>query len=376
MVSVWERNSLLQADHVVIGAGIVGLCTAYYLKQRFPAQRVLVLERGCIPAGASTRNAGFACMGSASELLDDLQDRSEEDMLALFLFRKQGLERLRQLLGDDQIGYQAKGSYELIMPQDLEVLGELPYLNKVISELIGNEPFSIDNESISRSKFSPTNVLAMIRNHCEAQIDTGMMMRSLKEKVMRSGIEVLGGCIVQSIEEYPHQVEIICRQLGAESLFRFVAADVCVCTNAFTLDLIKGLDIVPGRGQVLLTKPIPNLPFQGIYHFDKGYYYFREYQGAVLFGGGRNKDFETERTSNEGLNPLIQADLIEKLKEIILPGRDFEIDLQWSGIMAFGATKEPIVLAHSSRIFLGVRMGGMGIAIGSEVGFRLASLIP
>ena len=193
---------------------------------------------------------------------------------------------------------------------------------------------------------------------------------------MRSGIEVLGGCTVQSIEEYPHRVEIICRQLGAESLFRFVAADVCVCTNAFTLDIIKGLDIVPGRGQVLLTKPIPHLPFQGIYHFDKGYYYFREYQGAVLFGGGRNKDFETERTSNEGLNPLIQADLIEKLKDIILPGRDFEIDLQWSGIMAFGATKEPIVRAHSSRIFLGVRMGGMGIAIGSEVGFRLASLIP
>jgi hypothetical protein len=43
--------------------------------------------------------------------------------------------------------------------------------------------------------------------------------------------------------------------------------------------------------------------------------------------------------------------------------------------MAFGKNKFPLLIKQSDRIFLGVRMGGMGVAIGSEIGEQLANML-
>jgi glycine/D-amino acid oxidase-like deaminating enzyme len=97
--------------------------------------------------------------------------------------------------------------------------------------------------------------------------------------------------------------------------------------------------------------------------------------GRVLFGGGRNLDFEGETTDSFADNELILADLKHKLDTIILPQTPYEIDYHWSGIMAFGADKFPIIASHSERVYMAVRMGGMGVAIGSEAAYRLVRLM-
>lgn len=150
---------------------------------------------------------------------------------------------------------------------------------------------------------------------------------------------------------------------------------VCICTNAFAAQLLPGEDVVPSRGQVLITEPIASLKFKGVYHFDKGYYYFREIDGRVLLGGGRNLDFEGETTTALTLNECIQQDLEAKLREVILPGTPFTIAQRWSGIMAFGKTKRPIIKAYSPRVFGAFRMGGMGVALGSETAAAVAALM-
>ena len=71
----------------------------------------------------------------------------------------------------------------------------------------------------------------------------------------------------------------------------------------------------------------------------------------------------------------MSQNLIEKLRTIILPNTPFEIEDRWAGIMAFGSSKFPILKKASHRISIGVRMGGMGIAIGSEIGEKLAEMI-
>lgn len=95
MLSYWEQESFLAYDHIIIGAGIVGLSVSIEFALRYPNQKILILERGWLPSGASTRNAGFACMGSASELLEDLNLMSETAVFSLFEKRKKGLEKLR-----------------------------------------------------------------------------------------------------------------------------------------------------------------------------------------------------------------------------------------------------------------------------------------
>src|SRR5205814_6119300 len=52
-VSAIERD----ADVVVVGAGIVGCASAYYLARR--GARVIVVERGAVPGEQSRKNWGF-----------------------------------------------------------------------------------------------------------------------------------------------------------------------------------------------------------------------------------------------------------------------------------------------------------------------------
>ena len=125
----------------------------------------------------------------------------------------------------------------------------------------------------------------------------------------------------------------------------------------------------------MVTKPIQGLKLKGTYHYDEGYYYFRNYQDRLIFGGGRNLDFETEKTTNFNINELILAKLKQDIEELILPGQKFEIDQTWAGIMAFGPNKKPILEKHSERVSVGVRLGGMGVAIGSKIGLELADLM-
>lgn len=375
MFSYWEQESFTRYDHIVIGAGIVGLSMAIELKDKFPAKRVLVLERGLLPTGASTRNAGFACMGSATELLDDLQHTTEMEAVELFQWRKKGLELLRHRLGDANICYKENGSYELISEQEADALDKLEYLNALLQPITGRSSFALANDKVGEFGFSKAYTKALIENTCEGELHSGMMMRALTDMAIGKGIEIKTGADVVKFDDLDSRVEVLLRDPFRNNTSVLQCEKLFICTNAFTKQLLPDVDVLPGRGQVLITHPISGLKFKGIYHFDKGYYYFREINGRVLLGGGRNLDFKTENTTDFALNEMIQADLLQKLNDIILPSTSFIIDRRWTGIMAFGANKFPIVKAFSPRVFGAFRMGGMGVALGSEAARRLLEMV-
>ena len=374
MISYWEQQSFSFYDHVVIGSGIVGLSVAIELKDNDADARVLVLERGLLPTGATTRNAGFACMGSLTELLDDMKTMSEEDVLKLFSRRKKGLELLRKRLGDKRIGYKANGSYELISEKELPALEKLDYLNDLLMPITGKAAYKLENEKIERFGFSTNHTKAIVENTCEGELHSGKMMRALTDLAIQKGVEIKTGAEVVRFEEDNHNVTLFIKDPLRNEEWHLKCSTMSICTNAFTKQLLPDVDVTPGRGQVVITKPVHGLKFKGIFHFDEGFYYFREIDGRVLFGGGRNLDIEGEATTEFALTELIQKDLEQKLTEVILPGTPYEIDMRWSGIMAFGADKQPIVKAFSRRVFGAFRMGGMGVALGSHVAAALSKL--
>lgn len=374
MLSYWEQQSFLHYDIIIVGAGIVGLNTAIECKERYPGRRVLVLERGAFPYGASTRNAGFACMGCLTELLDDLEHMSEQEMIDLFARRKKGLEYLRSRLGDSAIGYRANGSHELIAEKELPVLAQMERINALLLDTTGVPAFRLANDKLDALKFPKDKVSALVESTCEGELHTGKMMRSLTDYALMKGIEIRTGAMVSGFNEEAKTVRVtITDAVRAESM-ELSCDTLFICTNAFTPTLLPDIDLVPGRGQVILTEPIEDLPIKGIFHFDKGYYYFREIDNRILFGGGRLLDFEGETTTAIELHEEIQADLEEKLQQLILPGRKVKIDMRWSGIMAFGSNKRPIVQAFGSRVFGAFRMGGMGVALGTAVAKELVTL--
>ena len=369
MFSYWERKSFFKYDHIVIGSGITGLSTAIELKALYPAQSVLVLERGLIPAGASTRNAGFACMGSVTELLDDLQTMTEAEVVKLFASRKAGLQLLRSRLGDDRIGYAANGGYELITENAKEALNKLDYLNELLLPVNNQPSFRRADEKIKEFGFSESYTHALIENTCEGELHTGKMMRALIDFAQQQGVEIKTGA---KVIEYREEEKFVDVYVGES--YTLKCSTLSLCTNAFTPALIPGEDVTPGRGQVLITERIPGLKLKGVFHFDEGYYYFREIDGRVLLGGGRNLDFKGEGTDVAEVTTIVQDNLEDKLRKIILPGTDFAIAQRWAGIMAFGTDKQPIIKQISPRVFGAFRMGGMGVALGSEAARQLAAL--
>ncbi len=371
--SYWEKTAFTDnADVIIIGSGIVGLNAALHLKKQQPLLKVLVLERGFLPTGASTKNAGFACFGTVSEQLALLNETSEDEVVRMVDYKWRGLQLLRQNLGDINIDYQQHGGYELFMTGETEradnCADQINYLNKLLSKTVGSSAvYSVADVKIADFGFS--NVGRMIYNAFEGQIHTGKMMRALLRKVYELDVMILNGCEIKNIENTANQITLITSQGN------FSAKKVILATNAFTSQLYPALKVTPGRGQVLVTKPVPGLRLKGTYHFDEGYYYFRNIDGRVLFGGGRNIDFKTEETWEFGQTEAVKKKLFTYLTDTILPDQHFEIDYWWSGIMGFGESISPIVKQVEPNIFCAVRCNGMGVAMGSLVGERVAELV-
>ena len=368
-LSYWEHKSWFsKVDFTIVGSGIVGINCAISLKKKHPHSNILILEKGSLPQGASTKNAGFACFGSVSEILSDLEHHSEKEVGRLVQKRRDGIQRLRSLLGDEAIGFQLHGSHELFPLEKPEFyekcLASIPYLNGLMAPVFGQNPF-VTNQNLFNFEGIQEKY---ITHQLEGQLDTGKMMRSLIQKCMSMDIPILNGVLVKDVFESNNQAIIVTDD------FEFLSKKVFVATNGFASKLIKSETVKPARAQVLVTEPVKNLHVKGTFHFDEGYYYFRNIDNRILFGGGRNLDFKTEETTEFGETQIIQNKLEALLHNMILPNHPVKIERRWSGIMGVGKQKSPIVKQVSDSIFCGVRLGGMGVALGSLVGKELAEL--
>jgi len=369
MFSYWEiKNWFSGVDYTIVGSGIVGLHAALRLRERFPDSKILVLERGSLPQGASTKNAGFACFGSLSEINDDLKTHTEEEVLELINKRWAGLQLLRKRLGDAVIDCKPFGGYELFLESDTagyeECLRRMPFVNEVLKPLFKTDVFA---KEVDRFDFKGINEY-LIFNPFEGQIDTGNMMQALLKEAYANNILILNSQTVTAHHEKAEGVEVA---LGD---FTFTTKKLLFATNGFASKLTNDA-VKPARAQVLITEPIPNLDIKGTFHIDRGYYYFRNINDRILFGGARNLDFEGETTAEFGETDIIQQQLEKMLREVILPTTDFTIAHRWSGIMGMGNHKKPIIEQLSQHTYCGVRLGGMGVAIGSMIGTELADLV-
>ncbi len=372
--SYWEKETFfMKTDYLIVGSGIVGLNAAITLKHRFPDARVVVLEQGMVPTGASTRNAGFACFGSISELEDDLNQSTVDDILSLVEKRWAGLQRLLGRVGTQKMNFLNLGGYELFRKEDQSSFAtcseSLGFWNQKIDGITGmKDTYVLADEQIRTFGFQGIDHL--ILNRAEGQIHTGKMMAALLDIAIDSGVRIFNGATVDQIQSHGSGVDI---QLTDGKQFR--SAKVLVATNGFAKRLMPELAVTPARNQVLITKPVADLKVKGTFHYDKGYYYFRNVGNRILFGGGRNLSPQEEMTDAFGTTNLIQNRLVELMEQVILPDTSFEVDMWWSGILGVGDIKRPIVKLVDDHVAVAVRMGGMGVAIGSLIGEEGADLI-
>ena len=373
MLSYWEKTQLLNYDLIVLGGGITGMFCALEYRKLNPKASIAILERGLFSNGASTKNAGFACFGSLTELMDDSKNMDNESLCKIVQMRIDGLALLRETLGDKNIDLQWKGGYELFFDKTPDALNQIDHFNELLKPIFKKKVFYWNNSKIKQFGFEEDRVKHIIENPFEGQIDTGMMMRALRSIVNEKDISFFSNVTLTDFDLSKDQNHLSLKLKNID--FNFHCNNLAICNNAFASQLFPSLKISPGRGLVILTEPIPNLKLEGTFHYQQGYYYFRNIKDRILLGGGRSVDFDAETTTSFGVNPKIKNQLIEDLQNFIFPSEKVSLDMEWSGIMAFGKDKMPIVKKHQNNIVIGVKLSGMGVAIGSEVGKKLAMLL-
>lgn len=366
-LSYWEQNTFIgRPDLLIIGSGIVGLTAALEYRRRFPTAKILIVERSPIAAGGSTRNAGFACFGSISEILEDLENHDEQTVIGLIRSRWEGLERLRQLVGDQQMQYQASGNYEVFRDQDEELfrkcLAAIPDMNELMETATGQR-LVFKEASRAVIDFGLGQTQQLIWNKAEGMIHTGKMMHTLLALARKAGIQILNGVTVTDVLPQNNQVSV-----SLNNDWEIKSNHIIVATNGFARQILPDIAVKPARNLVLITEPVIGLKVKGAFHCDGGYYYFRNIDNRILLGGGRHLDPETEETDEFGENKLIKKSLINFMETVILPEQSFNIDRWWSGILGVGIQKKPIIDKYHDHLVVAVRMGGMGVAIGSSVG--------
>lgn len=372
-LSIWEKETYYAPqDILIVGAGLMGLWSALELKKRRPALRITIIERNTTPLGASTRNAGFACFGSPTELIHQATTMGTDAMLQVVEQRHRGIEKIKANFTAAEIAFNPSGGYECInrnYPGWNQLNDKINWLNSLLKPITGREQsFQRTDEKLSQQGLVGFD--ALIENTSEASLHSGMLVQSLTRKVQSAGVTILYGVELQRWEKHQSLITVQTQQH-----IHISAQQVLFCTNAFTRNFLPGLKIKPARGQVIVTTPIEGLAMKGSFHFDEGFYYWRNLDNRILLGGARNLAFEEEETDNLQGSDKIKEALVQFLKEHLAPSYQYSMEHHWSGIMGFTEDEKPFAGQVSEGVFAAVACNGMGVALTPVIAEDTANLL-
>lgn len=356
---------------MVVGGGLVGLSAALRVQKLHPQWKITVIDRHPFGGGGSTRNAGFACFGSATELREDRLNLGDDVALELVRKRLTGLQLLREQLGDSNIGYRESGSVELFLKgkqhhSEAPVRDEIHALNNWISPATGIDKTFV---SLDFEQLKGVNALAIeqaISSPLEGCVDTGKMMQALKHQAVHAGINVINGCHVTDIQSEAAVPKIRLSETPEGGTW-FETERLLLTTNAFTRELMEDLDVHPASNLVLVTEPLEHLTPQPTVHLDAGYVYARSIGNRLLIGGGRH--WETDNSLE------LESRLMEYLSAIWPQSKSVKIQHRWTGVLGIGKERLPIIKTVKPNIHVAVRLGGMGVSIGMQCGHQVADII-
>lgn len=366
--SWWEKDQLLGPfDFLIIGGGFVGRYTALMLSEKHPKAQIGIVDRSPFGAGASTRNAGFATFGNVTEILDDLRHMSYGEVCGLIADRYQGLQWIQKRYTPSDFDYIASGGWELFYTglEADRALEKLDQVQSIMQEATGH-----------RDVFQAKNTDSLgfvcaqkgIHNPYEGQLHPVKLLGLIDKELNQAHVVRVSGLHVTQIEK---------GAVVTEEGYAIKANQIIVCANAFTPGLLPQLahDIVPARGQILVTTPLTKPIPEGIYHSDDGYIYFRSLGNRVLLGGGRNQFKQAETTYAIENNEQVIAYLKDYLDKVITPHETVEIAHQWSGIMAMGTGKFPIIERINDHTLVCARMGGIGVALSPIAAQKVVNML-
>jgi hypothetical protein len=354
---------------VIIGAGLAGLSTAYWLHKLDPTLSIAIVDKGTVGYGASGRNAGFITCGSTEHFSRMASAYGESKAEEIWKFTEYnhrlivetfGLERLQS-----ECEYRNLGSWTLAATEhEIQVIGETVkhlqgkgvnvqwYDKKIVDNWLHCEGFHGGAKYADDGEIHPVKYLNLLQQESGATLYTNQEV---------FGFESDGDAVLVKTNQL---------DLRAEA--------VVLCTNAWSGQLSSWFQdkIAPTRGQIIVTEPVA--PFLEPAYCSFVLDYFRQLvDGRVLIGGFRNADIEREVGFSDEINPTIDEKLEGFLHDHFPRLRNARIDYRWSGVMGFSADGYPMVgaLNEDPRIFYNVGFTAHGLGFTFATGELTAKLI-
>jgi gamma-glutamylputrescine oxidase len=315
-----EAHELLPAvsldgppDVVVVGAGVTGCSAALRLAEA--GMRVRLCDAREVAGGASGRNGGFALRGMPASFDVTVASVGEESAARAMAWTEAAVDRIEALAGD---AFRRVGSLRIAVDEEerdeLRAEYEALVAAGFATEWVEGFEEPLDGRFTAAIRHVPDGVLQPAR-----------WVRRLARLAAGAGVEIRQHTRVGSLDE----IEDV---------------TVVVCTDGYPSGLlgpIEGL-IIPTRGQVIATEPVPERMFEVPHYGRHGFDYWHQAEdGRIVAGGFRDVSFDTEFTADEELTEPVQQALRAFVNGLL--GRELRVDYAWAGIFGMVMDFLPVV---------------------------------
>ncbi len=333
-------------DVEIVGGGITGISCALTLAGQ--GLRVRLHEARAIASGASGRNGGFALRGGAMGY-DSAREWLGADLAAEYWrLTENYVDRMGELGGD---AFRRTGSLRLAGEDERDEL-------RAEYEALREDGFAAEWRDTLPEPLAGRFPGALFHPD-DAVLQPARLVRRLAVAAAETGVE---------IREH-NRIE------AADSL---EAKTIVVATDGYPSGLLGELEglIIPTRGQMIATEPLPErlfaMPHYGRHGFD---YWHQDPDGRLIVGGFRDADMESEFTASEETTPRIQGALNDFVEALL--GRRPEITHRWSGVFGLVPDLMPVVGPVPGREGLWVAGGysGHGNVLGLMCGDLIAQAV-
>lgn len=377
--SYWQRTSKQvtlstdlppTADVAVVGAGLLGAATSYWLARA--GLLVVLLERTTPAYGATGRNGGIISLGPAESYPDAIVRLGHETARAIWTLTLENRALLRQVLTEENIvcDYREPGHLNLALGDDQladqsEIVAALQadgfaatLLDRGQAQALIDMPLGPE---IVGGKFIPENGL----------VHSARLVQGVVGAAQSHGARA---CVATVTLVSPEGPGVLIRT----SQGNLHAGAVIIATNAWIGELIPALAglITPVRGQALAYAPIAPVFTTGlsVAITPTGEYWQQTADGSIVLGGcravapGQDVGICQSQPTTE-----VQAALEQVMPRLFPQLGGLRVQQRWAGLMAF--TQDYLPIADRAPGMPGVWVAGGFSGHGMPFGMRLGQLM-
>ena len=377
-VSLWldtphEPRPALDRDIAVpvaiLGGGITGISTAYWLSQHgIPSA---VLEQHTVASGASGRNAGFLLEGTVPDYPELAAAWGRATARALWDFTIENRRRVQEACASEGINCDLLACGSVVAAASDKELVALTLHGEMLAQ-DGHACDILDRRAILEELSGAGAFAGGLHNPRDNGLHPVRFVRGLQRAAERSAA-TFEATTIRAIEPNGTTWKI----LTPSGIVR--ADHVVLSLNAYTalVDPTWTGVIEPVRGQVLATGPVGPRMFRHLFYANQGFEYWRQLPGGeIVLGGLRHLAVAEEVGTQDGLHTRIQDALEGYVRDLGVPS-SIPVTHRWSGIMGFTPDRLPLIGPVPGRegLYIAGGYSGHGLAFAFLAGRMIAQLV-